>query len=196
MGDMTQRAPAVGRDRARRKGRELSRGPCRRRHAARDHRPRPEGDGELRHQLVADREPGRDHPRRLHHAEPPSRKRSGALLDISAVPVQLRFQPHELPSGPPRRRLEARGYGDIIVFNPTGNVVYSVDKHDELGTNFAEGGPYADTGLGRASGRPSRARIRPRSSSRTTPPMRRAGGSQTQLHRDPGCGQGAASSSA
>ena len=44
----------------------------------------------------------------------------------------------------------ARGYVDLFVFDLQGNLIYSVDKNDEYGTSFAEGGggKYAGTGLG------------------------------------------------
>jgi len=49
-----------------------------------------------------------------------------------------------------RRQLEAQGYLDIFMFDTTGNLIYSVMKNDDLAMNFAEGGQFADTGLGRA----------------------------------------------
>jgi len=49
-----------------------------------------------------------------------------------------------------RSEMQARGYSDILVLNVDGDVIYSVGKHDDFGTNVAKGGPYVDTGLGRA----------------------------------------------
>ena len=72
-----------------------------------------------------------------------------ALLDISPYQFNYNFNHTSMHPGL-RSEANARGYGDIIIVNPKGDVVYSVDKHDELGTNVAEGGPYADSGLGRA----------------------------------------------
>ena len=72
-----------------------------------------------------------------------------ALLDISPYQFNYNFNHTSMHPGL-RSEANARGYGDIIIVNPKGDVVYSVDKHDELGTNVAEGGPYADSGLGQA----------------------------------------------
>ncbi len=49
-----------------------------------------------------------------------------------------------------RTQMLARGYRDIYLFDPKGFLVYSVNKSADFGTNFAEGGPMADTDLGRA----------------------------------------------
>jgi methyl-accepting chemotaxis protein len=49
-----------------------------------------------------------------------------------------------------RRQLEARGYSDLFLFDPKGNLVYSVMKNDDFARNFAEGGDLADSGLGLA----------------------------------------------
>jgi methyl-accepting chemotaxis protein len=48
-----------------------------------------------------------------------------------------------------RRQVESRGYADLFLFDPAGNLVYSVMKGDDFATSFAEGGQYADSGLGR-----------------------------------------------
>ncbi|WP_424930646.1 methyl-accepting chemotaxis protein [Amaricoccus tamworthensis] len=48
-----------------------------------------------------------------------------------------------------RGLLETRGYYDIFLFDLEGNLVYSVFKELDFATNFI-GGPYADSGLGRA----------------------------------------------
>ncbi len=49
-----------------------------------------------------------------------------------------------------RGQLEAHAYEDIYLFDPTGNLIYSVAKQDDFATNFAAGGTYADSPLGEA----------------------------------------------
>lgn len=50
-----------------------------------------------------------------------------------------------------RALLLARGYGDVLLLDMAGNLVYSTEKAKDFGTNFAlGGGPYANSGLGRA----------------------------------------------
>src|SRR5690606_36072655 len=46
-----------------------------------------------------------------------------------------------------RGHMQTRGYGDIYVFDKAGNLVYSVAKHEDFATSFAEGGPFADSAL-------------------------------------------------
>ena len=43
-----------------------------------------------------------------------------------------------------------RGYEDLFVFDPAGNLLYTVNKNDDFATNFAieGGGPYAESALG------------------------------------------------
>jgi methyl-accepting chemotaxis protein len=48
-----------------------------------------------------------------------------------------------------RDQLQVRGYGDIYLFDSRGYLLYSVNKRIDYGTNFAAGGPYADSELGR-----------------------------------------------
>ncbi len=43
----------------------------------------------------------------------------------------------------------ARGFYDLFLFDPTGNLIYSVFKEDDFATNFIDG-PHKDTGLGEA----------------------------------------------
>jgi methyl-accepting chemotaxis protein len=43
-----------------------------------------------------------------------------------------------------------RGYYDLFLFDPDGNLVYSVAKEPDFATNFNEGGPWSDTALGQA----------------------------------------------
>ncbi len=46
---------------------------------------------------------------------------------------------------------QTRGYYDVFLFAPNGDLVYSVFKEPDFATNFAtEGGPWAATGLGAA----------------------------------------------
>ncbi len=47
-----------------------------------------------------------------------------------------------------RAQLEARGYGDIYLFDTRGNLIYSVNKQAEFATNFLDG-PYAGSELAR-----------------------------------------------
>lgn len=47
-----------------------------------------------------------------------------------------------------REQIGARGYRDLYLFDTKGFLVYSVNKADDFGTSFAEGGPLADTTLG------------------------------------------------
>ncbi|TFE98661.1 hypothetical protein B5M44_09305 [Shinella sumterensis] len=45
-----------------------------------------------------------------------------------------------------RKHLESLGYADIYMIDPKGNVLYSVAKAEDFGTNLADG-PYKDSGL-------------------------------------------------
>ena len=47
-----------------------------------------------------------------------------------------------------RKFLEDRGYYDIFLFTPTGDLIYTVAKEADYATNFEAGGPWADSGLG------------------------------------------------
>jgi methyl-accepting chemotaxis protein len=47
-------------------------------------------------------------------------------------------------------QMTSRGYADIYLFDGKGALVYSVTKGADFGTSFAEGGPFASTGLGKA----------------------------------------------
>jgi methyl-accepting chemotaxis protein len=44
---------------------------------------------------------------------------------------------------------QTRGYGDIYIFDKLGNLVYSVAKQDDFAANFATGGQWAETELGK-----------------------------------------------
>src|SRR3569833_127256 len=48
-----------------------------------------------------------------------------------------------------RAQLHAHGYGDIMLIDSRGNLIYSEGKGSEFATNFAPGGPYVDTARGR-----------------------------------------------
>ncbi len=48
-----------------------------------------------------------------------------------------------------RAQLQAHGYEDIYLFDPAGNLIYSVKKLDDYATSFADG-PYAQSTLGDA----------------------------------------------
>ena len=43
---------------------------------------------------------------------------------------------------------QRRGYADVFLFDPDGNLIYTVAKQDDFGLNYVDG-PYADSGLGR-----------------------------------------------
>ncbi|HTO27320.1 MAG TPA: methyl-accepting chemotaxis protein, partial [Devosia sp.] len=47
-----------------------------------------------------------------------------------------------------RRQIAARGYRDLYLFDLKGFMVYSVNKAEDFGTSFAEGGPLATSSLG------------------------------------------------
>ncbi|MEO6014901.1 MAG: methyl-accepting chemotaxis protein [Devosia sp.] len=49
-----------------------------------------------------------------------------------------------------RGQMRAHGYEDIYLFDPAGNLMYSVKKQDDFATNFAAGGTYAESPLGHA----------------------------------------------
>jgi methyl-accepting chemotaxis protein len=48
-----------------------------------------------------------------------------------------------------RSQIAARGYRDLYLFDLKGFMVYSVNKAEDFGTSFAEGGPLAGTSLGK-----------------------------------------------
>lgn len=48
-----------------------------------------------------------------------------------------------------RAQLHSHGYGDILMFDSRGNLIYSEGKGEEFATSFAPGGPFVDTALGR-----------------------------------------------
>ncbi|AJE46891.1 methyl-accepting chemotaxis protein [Celeribacter indicus] len=58
-------------------------------------------------------------------------------------------QVHKLYHGYFRELVDEKGYDDVFVFSPAGDLLYSVFKREDFATNFVEG-THADTGLGRA----------------------------------------------
>ena len=48
-----------------------------------------------------------------------------------------------------RKHLESQGYADLYMIDPKGNVLYSVAKAEDFGTNLLDG-PYRDSGLAAA----------------------------------------------
>ena len=74
------------------------------------------------------------------------------LLDVSTSKKRSNYDfTHSKVHPNLRRQLEARGYHDMFLFDTAGNLLYSVLKRSDYATNFGEGGgPYADSGLGRA----------------------------------------------
>ena len=49
-----------------------------------------------------------------------------------------------------RKFLEGRGYYDIFLFTPAGDLIYTVVKEADYATNFKVGGPWSDSALGKA----------------------------------------------
>jgi len=73
------------------------------------------------------------------------------LLDVSTNEKRTNYDfSHSKVHPALRRQLEARGYADLLLLDPQGNLIYSVMKHPDFATNFAAGGIGAETGLGRA----------------------------------------------
>jgi len=73
------------------------------------------------------------------------------LLD-SAENFSLRYNSMHVNHHPNfRSHLEVKGYYDIFLFDPDGNLIYTVFKELDFATNFAEGGgPWAESDLGKA----------------------------------------------
>lgn len=58
---------------------------------------------------------------------------------------------HALVIGEMRNFMAHHGYYDVFFLTPAGDLAFSVAKEDDFGRNFAkDGGPYAESGLGRA----------------------------------------------
>ena len=73
------------------------------------------------------------------------------LLDVSTADKRTNYDfTHSKIHPAFRRQLQARGYADLMVLSPTGDLIYSVKKRDDFATNFAAGGPGGETGLGKA----------------------------------------------
>jgi methyl-accepting chemotaxis protein len=73
------------------------------------------------------------------------------LLDVSTAEKRTNYDfTHSKIHPAFRRQLQARGYADLMVLSPAGDLIYSVKKRDDFATNFAAGGPGGATGLGLA----------------------------------------------
>ncbi|WP_224703912.1 methyl-accepting chemotaxis protein [Devosia aquimaris] len=73
------------------------------------------------------------------------------LLDVSTDAKRSNYDfAHSKVHPAFRRQLSARGYADLMLLDPAGNLIYSVMKRDDFATNFAAGGAGADSGLGQA----------------------------------------------
>jgi hypothetical protein len=78
---------------------------------------------------------------------------TGAKEKLLTIPgEQLYHKAHRDRQGAYTALLSDRDYNDIYFFDIRGNLLYSVYKHVDFGTNFATGGggKYEDSGLGRA----------------------------------------------
>jgi len=64
---------------------------------------------------------------------------TGVTYDMAHSRVQPGF----------RAQVHAHGYGDIMIFDAAGNLVYSEGKGPEFATSFAAGGKFADSTLGK-----------------------------------------------
>ncbi|MEM9661307.1 MAG: methyl-accepting chemotaxis protein [Planctomycetota bacterium] len=74
----------------------------------------------------------------------------GAKLELEAASQPSAYNTaHAEYHGDVRRFLETFGYYDIFLFNLEGDLIYSVFKETDYGTNFVSG-PYANSGLGEA----------------------------------------------
>ena len=64
---------------------------------------------------------------------------TGVTYDMAHSRVQPGF----------RAQVHAHGYGDIMIFDASGNLIYSEGKGPEYATSFAAGGQFADSTLGK-----------------------------------------------
>jgi methyl-accepting chemotaxis protein len=74
----------------------------------------------------------------------------GEKLKLDAAPSGTRYDATHKQMHPWfRQLLQERGYYDVFLFDPKGNLVYTVFKELDFATNFKSGaGPWAETGLG------------------------------------------------
>ena len=73
------------------------------------------------------------------------------LLDVSTAEKRTNYDfTHSKIHPAFRGQLQARGYADLMLIDPNGNLIYSVMKRDDFATNLAAGGVGAETGLGKA----------------------------------------------
>jgi len=81
----------------------------------------------------------------------PNKEAERQLLDTSAADKKTNYDfTHSKVHPTYRRQLELRGYGDMYLFDNTGNLIYSVMKQPDFAANFADGGKLAASGLGQA----------------------------------------------
>ncbi|WP_342070925.1 methyl-accepting chemotaxis protein [Yoonia algicola] len=78
----------------------------------------------------------------------PNPPHARALMDQASESVPYNFQ-HGRFHPYFREVLQTGGYDDIFLFNPRGDLMYSVAKKADYATNLLDG-PYADSGLGAA----------------------------------------------
>jgi methyl-accepting chemotaxis protein len=72
------------------------------------------------------------------------------LLDVSLETKRTNYDfAHSKVHPAFRRQQDARGYADLMLIDPDGNLIYSVKKRDDFATNLASGDGAA-SGLGRA----------------------------------------------
>ena len=84
--------------------------------------------------------------RRLYITENPNPAGEKDMLDTAGDKSPWTFR-HKTYHPGFRAYQRARGYYDMFLFDPQGNLIYSVFKEDDFATNFLDG-PYADSGLG------------------------------------------------
>src|SRR5690606_11632351 len=58
--------------------------------------------------------------------------------------------PHKRAHAGFRTLMLERGYGDVLLIDPQGDIVYSVSKHDDFGLNVVRDAGLAASGLGQA----------------------------------------------
>jgi methyl-accepting chemotaxis protein len=72
------------------------------------------------------------------------------LLDVSTGDKRTNYDfTHSKIHPAFRRQLQARGYADLMLIDPNGNLIYSVMKREDFATSLASGSG-AETGLGKA----------------------------------------------
>ncbi|WP_233280541.1 methyl-accepting chemotaxis protein [Devosia rhizoryzae] len=85
--------------------------------------------------------------RKMYVEDNPNKENLAELTTLGTVgPYDV---PHTRYHPTFRSQIGTRGYADLYLFDPKGFLIYSVNKGEDYGTSFAEGGPMADTSLGR-----------------------------------------------